>query len=312
MMHFANGGATPDTVRHCPATEPEVPCCCAPDEPCGPCPPVAPDGGAGVVIGVCDSGLLADTGSAAWLGGVTGEVDPLGPLLLNGLYDIPRYCGHGTFIAGVARCEAPESTVYVANDFIGGGLQEWKVVQQLQALNSPTRPLRWSTCSPAATRATTGCRCPSACSTRAASRSSAPRATTRRSGSSGRPRSAGPSPSGPSARTSATWHGSATTATGWTSTRSARGSSTRSRPASTPTTSRRSAPRCRSSTAVRGGAAPRSPRRWSPALSPPRCPRPALRPQTRPRPCSPGPRRRRSPASAPSFIPADDPLNSRW
>ena len=134
MMHFANGGATPDTVRHCPATEPEVPCCCAPDEPCGPCPPVAPDGGAGVVIGVCDSGLLADTASAAWLGGVTGEVDPLGPLLLNGLYDIPRYCGHGTFIAGVARCEAPESTVYVANDFIGGGLQEWKVVQQLQAL----------------------------------------------------------------------------------------------------------------------------------------------------------------------------------
>ena len=134
IMHFANGGATPDTVRHCPATEPEVPGCCAPDEPCGPCPPVAPDGGAGVVIGVCDSGLLADTASAAWLGGVTGEVDPLGPLLLNGLYDIPRYCGHGTFIAGVARCEAPESTVYVANDFIGGGLQEWKVVQKLQAL----------------------------------------------------------------------------------------------------------------------------------------------------------------------------------
>ena len=134
MMHFANGGATPDTVRHCPATEPEVPCRCAPDEPCGPCPPVAPDGGAGVVIGVCDSGLLADTASASWLGGVTGEVDSLGPLLLNGLYDIPRYCGHGTFIAGVARCEAPESTVYVANDYINGGLQEWKVAQQLQAL----------------------------------------------------------------------------------------------------------------------------------------------------------------------------------
>src|SRR3984957_13223766 len=78
MMHFANGGATPDTVRHCPATEPEVPCRCAPDEPCGPCPPVAPDGGAGVVIGVCDTGLLANTASAAWLGGVNGEVDSLG------------------------------------------------------------------------------------------------------------------------------------------------------------------------------------------------------------------------------------------
>jgi subtilisin family serine protease len=140
IMHFTNGGATPDTVRHCPATEPEVPCRCAPDEPCGPCPPVAPDGGAGVVIGVCDSGLLADTASAAWLGGVTGEVDSLGPLLLNGLYDIPRYCGHGTFIAGVARCEAPESTVYVANDYINGGLQEWKVVQQLQALIANQAP----------------------------------------------------------------------------------------------------------------------------------------------------------------------------
>ena len=139
IMHLSNG-ASPDTVRHCPATEPEVPCCCAPDEPCGPCPPAAPDGGAGVVIGICDSGLLADTASAAWLGGVTGEVDSLGPLLLNGLYDIPRYCGHGTFIAGVARCEAPESTVYVANDYVNGGLQEWKVVQQLQALIASQEP----------------------------------------------------------------------------------------------------------------------------------------------------------------------------
>ena len=139
IVHISNG-ASPDTVRHCPATEPEVPCCCAADEPCGPCPPAAPDGGAGVVIGVCDSGLLADTASAGWLGGVVGELDSLGPLLANGLYDIPRYCGHGTFIAGVARCEAPESAVYVANDYISGGLQEWKVVQQLQALIANQAP----------------------------------------------------------------------------------------------------------------------------------------------------------------------------
>ena len=139
IMHISNG-ASPDTARGCPATEPEVPCCCGPDEPCGPCPPVAPDGGAGVVIGVCDTGLLANTASAAWLGGVNGEVDSLGPLLPNGLYDIPRYCGHGTFIAGVARCEAPESTIYVANDYINGALQEWKVVQQLQALIANQAP----------------------------------------------------------------------------------------------------------------------------------------------------------------------------
>jgi hypothetical protein len=139
FMHISNG-ASPDTARGCPATEPEVPGCCAPDEPCGPCPPVAPGGGAGVVIGVCDTGLLASMASASWLGGVTGEVDSLGPLLSNGFYDIPRYCGHGTFIAGVARCEAPESTVYVANDYINGALQEWKVVQQLQALIANQAP----------------------------------------------------------------------------------------------------------------------------------------------------------------------------
>lgn len=134
IMHITGNGATPDTARNCPATEPEVPCCCAQDEPCGPCPPAAPGGGAGVRIGVCDTGLLADVASAAWLTGVTGETDQLGPQLVNGLYDIPRYCGHGTFIAGVVRCEAPESTVYVANDYVNGGLQEWLVVQRLQEL----------------------------------------------------------------------------------------------------------------------------------------------------------------------------------
>ena len=133
IMHIT-GGATPDTARSCPATEPEVPCCCAPDEPCGPCPPAAPGGGAGVQICVCDTGLLADVASAAWLGGVTGETDQLGAPLPNGLSDIPRYCGHGTFIAGVIRCEAPESSVYVANDYIHGALQEWLVVQRLQDL----------------------------------------------------------------------------------------------------------------------------------------------------------------------------------
>ena len=40
---------------------------------------------------------------------------------------------HGTFIAGVARCQAPEASVYVANEFsYGGGLREWEVVLALQ------------------------------------------------------------------------------------------------------------------------------------------------------------------------------------
>jgi subtilisin family serine protease len=122
-------------TRTCPATEPEVPSCCAPGEPCSPCPPPAADGGAGVVIGVCDTGLLADNGSAPWLDRVTGELDPLRPLLPNGLYAIPSYCGHGTFAAGVARCEAPESDVYVANHFaMSGGEREWVIVQKLMEL----------------------------------------------------------------------------------------------------------------------------------------------------------------------------------
>jgi hypothetical protein len=133
ILHITGGG--PDTARICPATEPEVPCCCARDERCEPCPPPAPDGGAGVVIGVCDTGLLADIGPNPWLAGVTGELDPLGPVLPGGLYDIPQYCGHGTFAAGVARCQAPESTVYVANHFaLSGGVREWVIVQKLLEL----------------------------------------------------------------------------------------------------------------------------------------------------------------------------------
>jgi subtilisin family serine protease len=139
ILHVSNGhgGAQPDTVRACAATEPEVPYCCPADEPCGPCPPPAPDGGAGVVIGVCDTGLLADIAADPWLGGIAaapGDIDQLGPLLASGLHAIPPYCGHGTFIAGVARCEAPEAAVYVANDFIEGGQREWVIMQQLQAL----------------------------------------------------------------------------------------------------------------------------------------------------------------------------------
>ena len=133
ILHITGGG--PDTARICPATEPEVPCCCERDERCEPCPPPAADGGAGVVIGVCDTGLLADIAPNPWLVGVTGELDPLGPLLPGGLYDIPQYCGHGTFAAGVARCQAPESTVYVANHFaLSGGVREWVIVQKLLEL----------------------------------------------------------------------------------------------------------------------------------------------------------------------------------
>ena len=145
---------SPDTVRACAPYEPEVPppgmpggngappggaraerVQGTPDRLSPPYPPVASDGGAGVVIGVCDTGLLAEIASAPWLAGVTGETDPLGPRLPGGLHDIPKYCGHGTFAAGVARCEAPQSTMYVARHFpMCGAEREWMVVQKLQEL----------------------------------------------------------------------------------------------------------------------------------------------------------------------------------
>lgn len=134
-VHIVHICPSPDTVRTCPATEPEVPCCCAPDEPCAPCPPPAPDGGAGALVGVCDTGLLKDIASAPWLAGVDGEEDPLGPRLPGRLHAIPRYCGHGTFAAGVVRCEAPDSAVYVARHFpMSGAEREWMVVQKLMEL----------------------------------------------------------------------------------------------------------------------------------------------------------------------------------
>jgi len=132
IMHICQ--SSPDTTRTCPATEPEVPCC-GPDEPCAPCPPCAPSGGGGVSIGICDSGLLQNLTSASWLNQVTGDPDFLGPALPGGLSDIPRYCGHGTFVAGVARSQAPDASVYVAKDFtMAGGQREWVIVQQLEAL----------------------------------------------------------------------------------------------------------------------------------------------------------------------------------
>ncbi|HUN36193.1 MAG TPA: S8/S53 family peptidase [Trebonia sp.] len=137
ILHITQ--SSPDTTRTCPATEPEVPCCCGPDQPCAPCPPAAPAGGAGVSIGICDSGLLPNLPSAlSWLNQVTcgpTDWDPLGPVLPSGLFDIPRYCGHGTFVAGVAASQAPEASVYVTKDFVmAGGEREWVIVQQLEAL----------------------------------------------------------------------------------------------------------------------------------------------------------------------------------
>jgi Subtilase family len=124
------GIATPDHVltasngeiSNCPATEPE--------EFYGPAkepyPRVCPDkdGGHGVRIFIADTGLLENPANleneenkAWWLDGVKGGHDPrTGP----GDTILP-YAGHGRFVAGVVRCMAPGTTIYVANIFNRAG-----------------------------------------------------------------------------------------------------------------------------------------------------------------------------------------------
>ena len=88
----------------CPATEPEpVPAGAAPD------PGVCPDrDGDGTFIYVVDTGLLEHADTHPWLAGVTGSEDSFTAP------DIRPYTGHGTFVAGAARCMALGSEVYVA------------------------------------------------------------------------------------------------------------------------------------------------------------------------------------------------------
>ncbi|HEY6791194.1 MAG TPA: S8/S53 family peptidase [Trebonia sp.] len=134
---FGTGVATPNHVLTvapeagpCPATEPE--CAYQDTEPYpGVC---RTNGGAGVTIYVADTGLLADApGTCPWLHGVTGDVDPLPPAV-NGVQAIPPYTGHGTFVAGVVRCMAPDAEVIVTNAFaVAGSTLESDLVQRLDA-----------------------------------------------------------------------------------------------------------------------------------------------------------------------------------
>jgi subtilisin family serine protease len=131
------GAATPNhvltvapAVACCPATEPEP--VYAGTEPF---PSRCPDGGAGARIYVADTGLLAGAAQGhPWLDGVEiggpEDVDPLGGLT----QPIAPYVGHGTFVAGVARCLAPQAEVVVTNAFeIAGSTLESNLVPRLEA-----------------------------------------------------------------------------------------------------------------------------------------------------------------------------------
>jgi hypothetical protein len=136
------GVATPDHILYvcpesCPATEPiEV--------PLGTVDPLPLPGlnargchprrgayrpecdGEGVVLSIVDTGLIPDAAAGhPWLVGVDGTEEQ--PYTLdsngnpavdsNGNPIIAPYAGHGTFVAGVARCMAPKASAYVERAF---------------------------------------------------------------------------------------------------------------------------------------------------------------------------------------------------
>ena len=130
------GAASPDHWVHvspggpgslCPAVEPEE------TGLTEPWPPEAPRlKGRDVSVVVVDTGWHPPAASdprTPWLAGVDGDDE------LNGPHLRP-YAGHGTFIAGVVRCTAPETKVFVEGFAIGGvgggGVLESDLVVQLE------------------------------------------------------------------------------------------------------------------------------------------------------------------------------------
>ena len=128
------GKATPDHIMYvtpgggyaCPATEPEEPGA-AP----APYPPISSDTGAGtgVFVSVVDTGWwppAATDPASPWLAGVTGDPETID------LTHIHPYAGHGTFIAGVVRTQAPAAEIRVEGFLpLGGAAYESEMVIQL-------------------------------------------------------------------------------------------------------------------------------------------------------------------------------------
>ena len=141
---LGEGVATPDhiltvcdgVVSPCPATEPRTV-----EDGIEPHPGVCTgNSGAGVLIYVADTGLLQGANAEhSWLKGlrpVKGqEWDPnlqAGKPYPGGTYLGP-YAGHGTFVAGVIRCLAPQADVIVSNVFqVGGSALESDFVKDLR------------------------------------------------------------------------------------------------------------------------------------------------------------------------------------
>ncbi len=145
QQEFGDDIASPDYVvtvapsSPCPATEPQP--VYADSEPFpGIC---TGNSGAGVLVYVADTGLMkhAEDGRP-WLDGVqraerpNGSLQPwetvLRPDPVNHAMRIPPYAGHGTFVAGVIRTQAPAAEVIVSNAFnVAGSRLESEFVPDL-------------------------------------------------------------------------------------------------------------------------------------------------------------------------------------
>ena len=146
---LGTGMATPNHVltvapaHPCPATEPQE----AYYET-EPYPSVRTENsGGGIRVYVADTGLLKDAEAGhPWLKGVQRAPNPDGTeqdwdpagIDLDGVTTIPPYAGHGTFVAGVIRCMAPQAEVMVSNIFqVAGSVLESDLVAELD------RALAW-------------------------------------------------------------------------------------------------------------------------------------------------------------------------
>lgn len=115
-------------VAPCPATEPRPV-----EDGIEPNPGVRTDNsGSGVLIYIADTGLLEHADADhSWLNGVTAS-GPYDPRQQPGGF-IPPYTGHGTFVAGVARCIAPQADVTVSDVFnVAGSALESDFVKDLR------------------------------------------------------------------------------------------------------------------------------------------------------------------------------------
>ena len=84
--------------------------------------PVTGREGEGVSVVVVDTGLIEDVATGhPWLEGVRGTDEEETYVKFEGEIVIAPYAGHGTFVAGVARCVAPRATVHVERAFIKAG-----------------------------------------------------------------------------------------------------------------------------------------------------------------------------------------------